>query len=291
MADTGTVHYSYHVGSLRVTVLNEGYVTVPLPETFILNTPIETVRAALAEAGKPTDTLTTTFAPVLIETGGRLILVDTGLGPDAAAAGSTAGRLADSLSAFGITSADITDVLVTHFHADHVNGLIAAGEPVFPQARILVPEVELTFWMDDAQRAKAAPGRMQDLFANNRRILGALPAQVETYAWGDEVFAGVTAVGTPGHSIGHTSLTLSSGGKTVFLQADLTNQAALFLPNPTWAASFDQDPAQAVAVRIETYRRLSDDKTPVQAYHHPFPGLSRIERAGEGFRLVPVDGP
>jgi glyoxylase-like metal-dependent hydrolase (beta-lactamase superfamily II) len=288
-SENRSVH-TYSIGKFNLTVVNDGFATVPLSPEFVRGVPPERVRQALAKAGLPTDMLTTTFAPVLLEVDGRRVLFDTGLGPDAAAEeNATRGMLVQSLAAIGISPTDIDTVVITHFHADHVNGLISRGEPVYPNADVLVPRIEWEFWMDDSEQANASPGRMQTLFANNRRVFSAVRERIRRYDWNDELFVGVTAVGTPGHSIGHTSFDLVSGGKRLFLQADLTNHAALFLPHPDWAASFDQDPQQAVATRMKVYSRLATEGTPLQAYHHPFPGLCRLHRDGDGFRREPLE--
>src|SRR5712675_1575192 len=103
--------------------------------------------------------------------------------------------------------------------ADHVNGLLMPdNSKAFPNAEIKVPENEWKFWMDDGEMSRAPKGRMTELFANNRRVFGALDRKVTPYAWDKEVVPGVIAVGTPGHSIGHTSYVVSSGGKTVYVQ-------------------------------------------------------------------------
>jgi glyoxylase-like metal-dependent hydrolase (beta-lactamase superfamily II) len=142
--------------------------------------------------------------------------------------------------------------------------------------------------MDDAEMARAEKGRMTDLFRNNRRVFDPIRKKVSTYAWDKEVAPGVMAVGTPGHSIGHTSYVVSSGGRSLYVQSDLTNHEALFVHNPHWHASFDQDPAMAIATRLRGYDMLASERMPGQAFHHPFPGHNYLERAGKGYRLVPA---
>jgi glyoxylase-like metal-dependent hydrolase (beta-lactamase superfamily II) len=134
--------------------------------------------------------------------------------------------------------------------------------------------------------SRAPQGRMSELFQNNRRVFDALERKVTPYEWESEVAAGVTAVGTPGHSVGHTSFIVASGAKVVFVQSDVTNNAALFVPNPGWQAFFDQDPVEAEATRRRVYDMLVAEKLPVQAFHHAFPGLSRIEKSGNGYRAT-----
>jgi glyoxylase-like metal-dependent hydrolase (beta-lactamase superfamily II) len=219
------------------------------------------------------------------------VLIDTGNGEAAFAQSKRErGRLQQNLAAAGIDRSTIDVVVISHFHADHVNGLLAADNTTaaFPNAEVLVPEQEWSFWMDDGEMTHASKGRMTGLFHNNRRVFDALGRKVTRYAWDRDVAPGVTAVGTPGHSFGHTSYVVSSGADRVFVQCDVNNQAVVFSKHPEWHGWFDQDPAQASATRRRVYDMLVTEKMPVQAYHHPFPGLGRVERDGTGFRVVPV---
>jgi glyoxylase-like metal-dependent hydrolase (beta-lactamase superfamily II) len=119
-------------------------------------------------------------------------------------------------------------------------------------------------------------------------VFDALGRHVTRFAWDAEVAPGVTAVGTPGHSIGHTSFVVASGSSRVLVQGDVNNNAVVFGRHPDWQGWFDQDPEQAVTTRRRVYDMLVAEKMPVQAYHHPFPGLSHIERDGAGYRVVPA---
>jgi len=281
--------HRYNIGDIEVTVLTDGFRMVPL-DNYIMNASKDEIVAALAAAGLPTDRAKNTYSPILLTTAGKRVLFDTGNG-EAALAQSKGerGTLNQNLAAAGIDRNAIDIVVISHFHADHVNGLLMAdGTRAFPKAEIKVPEVEWNFWMDDGEMSRASKGRMTELFANNRRVFDALGRKVTPYAWDSEIAPGVTAVGTPGHSIGHTSYVVASGPQRVYVQSDVSNIPALFVRHPDWRGFFDQDAAQAVATRRRVYDMLSAEKMPVQAFHHPFPGLSRIEKAGDGYRTVPM---
>ena len=281
--------HRYNIGDIEVTVLTDGFRMVPL-DNYIMNAGKDEIVAALAAAGLPTDRAKNTYSPIVLATGGKRVLIDTGNG-EAAVAQSKGerGTLFQNLAAAGIDRNAINIVVISHFHADHVNGLLTAdNKPAFPDAEIKVPEVEWKFWMDDGEMSRASKGRMTELFANNRRVFDALGRNVTPYAWDKDVAPGVTAVGTPGHSIGHTSYVVASGPRCVYVQSDVSNVPALFVRHPDWRGFFDQDPAQAVATRRRVYDMVSAERMPVQAYHHPFPALSRIEKAGEGYRAVPM---
>jgi glyoxylase-like metal-dependent hydrolase (beta-lactamase superfamily II) len=280
--------FRYSVGSTEVLVVPDGFRSSPLADGFILNASREEVNAALVEYGMPADRMTIVFNPVVLRIGSELVLIDAGNGEGRNA---DAGRLEGNLRQAGIDPATIHAVVISHFHRDHIDGLLKQdGTARFPNATILVPTPEWTFWMDDDEKARASGARMQELFENSRRVFTDLQSQVQQYKWGDEIFAGLQAVATPGHSIGHTSFMLSSGGKSVFLQSDVTNHPALFVRHPGWHASFDQDPIQAEATRRKTYEMLVSEQIPVQGFHHPMPGLSSVKRYRDGHRLVRLAG-
>jgi glyoxylase-like metal-dependent hydrolase (beta-lactamase superfamily II) len=197
--------HRYKLGDIAVTVLSDGSRTIA-PDKYIANAPKEELIATLASAGLPTDHMRNTYAPIVLETSGKRVLIDTGNGEAMfAQSKGERGRLQQNLAAAGIDRNAIDVVVISHFHADHVNGLLAAdNKPAFPNAEIKVPAGEWAFWMDDGEMSRAPNGRMTELFHNNRRIFDALGRKVTRYAWDEEVAPGITAVGTPGHSIAHT---------------------------------------------------------------------------------------
>jgi glyoxylase-like metal-dependent hydrolase (beta-lactamase superfamily II) len=281
--------HRYSLGDIAVTVLSDGFRTTS-PDNYLANASKDDLVATLASAGLPTDHMRNTYAPIVLETGGKRVLIDTGNGEAMfAQSKGERGRLQQNLAAAGIDRNAIDIVVISHFHADHVNGLLAAdNKPAFPNAEIKVPEGEWRFWMDDGEMSRASKGRMTELFHNNRRVFDALGRKVTRFAWDEEVAPGVTAVGTPGHSIAHTSFIVASGAAHVFVQGDVANHAIVFARYPDWHGWFDQDPVQAAATRRRVYNMLVADRMPVQAYHHPFPALSRVEKDGNGYRVVPA---
>jgi len=279
--------HRYKIGDIEVTVLSDGFRMVPVDGNYLVNASAADLVKALTAAGLPTDMMKNTYSPIVLTTGGKRVLFDTGNGEAAAAqSNNERGTLNANLAAAGIDRNKIDVVVISHFHADHVNGLLMADNSrAFPNAEILVPENEWKFWMDDGEMSRAPKGRMTELFANNRRVFDALGRKVTPYAWDKEVVPGVTAVGTPGHSIGHTSFVVASGGKTVFVQSDVCNNIAVFAPHPDWQGFFDQGPPKASTTRRKVYDMLVADKLPVQAYHFPYPALSRVEKDGAGYRV------
>ena len=284
--------HRYNVGDIEVTVLTDGFRNVPVDGNYLRNASAADLANQLKVEGQPADKMKNTYSPIVLRTASKRVLFDTGNGEAAAAQSKNErGTLNQNLAAAGIDRKAIDVVVISHFHADHVNGLLAAdNSPAFPNAEIKVPANEWKFWMDDGEMSRASAGRMTELFANNRRVFDALGRKVTVYDWDKEVVPGVTAVGTPGHSIGHTSFVVASGGKRVFVQSDVCNNVFVFAPRPDWHGFFDQDPAQAAATRRRVYDMLAADKVPVQAYHFPFPALRAVEKAGGGYRTTPIAG-
>src|SRR5215472_2026237 len=282
--------YRYKVGDIQVTVVSDGRFTFPLEDSFITNAKKEEVNAALEKAFLPPDVFTIYFAPLVINTGGKLVVIDTGNGAVARANSKGAnGLFAENMVAAGFDPKAVDMVVISHFHTDHVNGLLTAdGTPAFPNAEVLVPAAEWRFWSDDGEMSRAAGERMVGLFKNNRNIFEAgLKKKVTPYEWNKELAPGLLAVETIGHTPGHTSYVLSSGSSKVFIQSDVTNNPMLFATNPQWHAFFDQDGDVAEKTRRRVYDMLIAEKLQVQGFHYPFPGLGNIEKDGSGYRVVP----
>jgi glyoxylase-like metal-dependent hydrolase (beta-lactamase superfamily II) len=151
----------------------------------------------------------------------------------------------------------------------------------------MVPEGEIKFWNDDAAMGKAPEG-LKGNFNNTRRVFQALGNKLTPYGAGKEVVPGVTAVATHGHTPGHMSHIISSGNSKLYVQADVTNVPFLFVRNPGWHVMFDMDAAGAEATRRKVYDMLVAEKMIVQGFHYPFPSLAYVEKAGNGYREVPV---
>jgi len=283
--------YRYKVGDAQVNVISDGASTFPLADSFVLNARKDDVNAALEQAFLPKDKMTIHFAPLAINTGGKLVVIDTGNGPGAfTATKGKVGQFAANMAAAGIDAKNVDMVVISHFHGDHVNGLLDDyGMPAFPNAEILVPATEWKYWNDDGEMAKAPNDRMKGLFASNRKLFNdGLKKKVTPYEWGKDVAPGLLAVEAVGHTPGHTAFVLSSGSDKIFIQSDVTNHPALFAAHPGWHLMFDQDPAQAETTRRKVYDMLVSEKMRVQGFHYPFPANGNVVKDGDGYRIVPA---
>jgi glyoxylase-like metal-dependent hydrolase (beta-lactamase superfamily II) len=283
--------YRYKVGEYECTSINDGARSFPMPDTFVTNVPKEQALAAAEAAYMPKGMVTVPFNPQLINTGSKLILIDSGngvstLGPSKGAVG----RTLQNLTASGVDPKSIDIVLMSHLHPDHTNGIRTAdGSMAFPNAEIMVPVKEWEFWMSDENAAKAqSSDLMKNYFANVKKIYDGIESKVTKYEWGKEVAPGITSVATPGHTPGHTSFVIASGNSKILIQADVTNIPEFFLRNPDWHVAYDFDPDLAQATRHKFYDMAAAEKATVVGFHFTFPSIGHVEKDGNGYRLVPV---
>ena len=283
--------YRHKVGSIEVTVVVDGINRVTVSDAFVLNAKKDEVNAALAAAFMEKDVFVGPYNPIVVNTGAKLAVIDTGTGEAASRASQGLnGQFLTNLAAAGIEAKAVDAVIISHYHGDHINGLLKSDNSLaFPNAEILVPAAEHKYWMDDVEMSRASTPRIEGLFKNIRRVMrGEVLKRLRTYEWDQEVFPGVTAVGTPGHSPGHTGHLVSSGAARLFVQGDLTHAPFLFVRNPGWHPFFDHDPIRAEAVRRKVYDMLAAEKMLLHGIHYPFPALAHVEKTATGYREVPV---
>jgi glyoxylase-like metal-dependent hydrolase (beta-lactamase superfamily II) len=278
--------YRYKVGSYECTSINDGARSFPMPDGFVTNVPKEQALSAAEAAYMPKGMVTVPFNPQLINTGKKLVLIDTGNGhvPNA-----PIGMLLSNMTAAGIDPKSIDTVLLSHLHPDHTNGLRTAdGTLAFPNAEIIAPEVDWAFWMSDENAAKASTPIMKSYFANVKKTFAGITDKVSRFAWGKEVAPGITSIATPGHTPGHTSFAVASGDQTVLIQSDVTNIPEFFMRNPDWHVAYDADPETAQKTRHKFYDMASTEKATVVGFHFQFPSIGHVEKDGAGYRLIPA---
>lgn len=283
--DRAPAFYRFALGELEVTLVHDGHARRPLDANYVRNASLEEVRAALVEAFQPADAVLSPFTTVVVNTGRELVAIDAGNG-DTGAPGTGLWRA--NLAAAGYRPEEIDLVIVSHFHGDHINGIrLKDGTPVFPNARLLVPEPEWAFWMDDGQMSRA-PEAMRGAFQNVRRVFGPEAGKVERFAGERELVPGITAVPALGHTPGHHAFRLSSGDQSLLVWSDTTNKPELFVRNPDWQVVFDMDGNRAAETRKRLLDMLASERMPVVGYHFPFPAVGFVAKEGTGWRYVPA---
>jgi len=279
-------YYRTRLGTFELTAVYDGVWHRLVDEKFVRNAPYAEVTKALASAFMPANTLSIPFTPLVVNTGSKLVLIDTGSGGQIA---PTAGTFGANLAAAGIAPAAIDTILISNFHPDHINGIKTKdNELVFANAEILVPQKEWAFWMDDANLARASTDMIKTYMLNARRIFGDIRARVTPFDPGKAVAPGITAVDAPGHTPGHTAYAIVSGEQSMMALCDTTNHPWLFARHPEWQPIVDQDGPLAVKTRKRLLDRVSADRMTVQGYHFPYPGNGHIVRTATGYDFVPA---
>ena len=281
--------YRYKVGTIEVTVVTDGANRFKFPDGFVANKSRDEVNAGWTAMFGEKDQMVIPYSPLAVNTGSKLVVIDTGTSEaNFERSKGAAGQFHSNLKASGIDAAQVDTVIISHFHGDHINGLLNKDDkPAFAKAEILVPAPEWKYFMDDGEMSRAPKGRMEGVFKNARRVFDALGRKVTPYEANKEVAPGITSVAAHGHTPGHMAFTIAQGNGKVFVQSDTTN-IPLFARHPDWHLMFDQDAKMAEATRRKIYDMLVAEKMMVQAFHYPFPALAHIEKSGGGYREVMV---
>ena len=278
--------YRLKLGSYLLTALFDGIWYLPIDDKFVRNASGAEVNQALAAAFLPPSILPISFTALMVNTGNKLVLIDTGTAGQVA---DTAGSMLDNLKVAGVDPKAIDTILISHFHPDHIDGLKTKdGIKVFPNAEILVPEPEWAFWMDDANMGPAQ-GAVKRYFLNARRIFDDIAKEVRRFKPGDEVAPGIVSMPAFGHTPGHTAFAIHSDNQSMLAMSDTVRNPYLFARYPDWQPTFDMDGPQAVAARRQMLDRVVADRMLVEAYHFPFPACGHMVKTATGYELVPVE--
>jgi len=276
--------YKYKVGTFDCTAVYDGIWEKPHDPAFIKNASEDEVKGALRAAGLTDEFVSIPFTPLVVSTGRDLVLFDAGTGGQVQ---PTAGKLLDNMREAGLDPAKITKVMISHFHPDHIFGLMEKGTnaQVFPNAEIVVSTAEYKFWTDPAVVEKLPEARRPLA----KRIQATFPTwknvrQIDAEA---EVAPGVRTVAAPGHTPGHIAFHIASGGSQMIYSGDTFYQPALSLKTPQWHGAFDQDGPLAEQSRRALAGRIVADKVMVSGYHFPWPGAGTLAKDGAGYALTP----
>ncbi|MDR7134360.1 glyoxylase-like metal-dependent hydrolase (beta-lactamase superfamily II) [Lysobacter niastensis] len=264
--------FRFRIGTLDAFALKDGDIDVANDgKTFGIGQPSDQVAALLAAAGQPTDVLHLSIQPLLVRSGARILLFDTG------AAGATfarAGRLPASLRAAGVQPSQVTDIFLSHRHPDHVGGLLTPeGALAFPNATI---HLSIPEW--EALKVKA----------DVATLVSAITPKVATFQPNAAILPGlVTAVAVDGHTPGHSAYEIASGNERLLYMGDAAHHYVISVQRPDWTVQYDQDAPLAQASRRALLQRAADENLHVYAVHFPFPGLGHIKVQGDSFVWVP----
>lgn len=272
------------LGAATLTTVSDG--SLILPGSFIFQTmPQNDLTPILAEFGLSNEQLTPECNLALYRDGTRTVLFDVGSGPDFM---PSAGAIVDSLNAIGLTPEDITHVVFTHAHPDHIWGLLDDfDEPLFYEATYMMGRVEWNYWWNP--ETVNTIGEARAAFAvGARRRMEAIEDIVELFDDGEEILPGIAALSTPGHTPGHMAFELRQGSETAVIVGDAIGNHHVAFRKPGWESGADQDAATAVKTRSMLFDRLTSEDMVVVGFHLPGGGMGRAEVDGDAYRFVGV---
>jgi glyoxylase-like metal-dependent hydrolase (beta-lactamase superfamily II) len=255
------------IGVLEAFALRDGDLPIPNRGTDTPWGNHADTTALLTAAGRPGDVVPLSIQPLLVKDGDRVVLIDTGAGGQM----GVQSRLMASLRTAGVEPGQVTDILISHAHGDHIGGLVANGALVFPNAtiRLSIPE-----WTDLQNEAALA------------ELVRLITPRVQAFAPGSKVTPGITAVSLDGHTAGHSGYEIVSGEDRLLYIGDAMHSSILSVQRPEWRNTWDADNAAAVATRQGLLERGASQSLRIYGVHFPFPGVGRFQRQDDGFVWV-----
>lgn len=254
---------AFKVGSFDVVALHDAQFVRPNDgKTFGVGHTPEEVGAVLKAAGAPADSITLSVDALLVKEPKRLILIDTGVG----------GALQQSLAMAGYKPDEVTDILITHSHPDHMGGLVKDGKLAFSNATIRMSEAEWAFARKNSQLAD---------------IIKVIDGHVKPFRPGANISPGIAAVGLKGHTPGHVGYQIVSGKEKLLDIGDTVHSSIISLAKPEWPVGFDNDAAGSEKTRVDTLKKLVASNELVFAPHLPFPGVGHVKADGDHFEWDP----
>ena len=222
----------------------------------------------------------------LYRDGANTVLFDVGSGPDFM---PSSGKLLDSLDALDLTPEDVTHVVFTHAHPDHIWGLLDDFDDLlFTEASYMMGRAEWDYWWNPETVNTISEARASFAVGAKRRM-EAIEDVVEFFDADQEILPGVLSGNSPGHTPGHMSFEVNSGSDRALVIGDAIGNHHVAFAKPVWHSGADHDGDMGVKTRKMLFDRIVTDRLQVIGFHLPGGGIGRIEAAETGFRFIPKD--
>lgn len=278
----GLAHAQIELGDIQLDVVSDGSLT--LPGSFIFDPmPKDELGPILKRLGKSSEVLTPPCNVTLMRQGDRTVLFDAGSGPDFS---PNSGKLLDALTALDVAPEDITDIIFTHAHPDHLWGLLDDfDDPLFANASYMIGKAEWEYWIDPETVNTIGEARTSFAVGAKRR-LDMIEDQIAFFEDGDEVMTGVNARATVGHTPGHMAFEVRAGSEAVMILGDSIGNDHIAFARPQWHSGSDQDPVTAATTRVSLMDQLAHEKTRVIGFHLGGNGIGYVDKVTDGYAFV-----
>jgi glyoxylase-like metal-dependent hydrolase (beta-lactamase superfamily II) len=277
--------YRLTLGDFQITALSDGTHVFPVDTVMIDTTPAR-IAAALArdELALPVQGSINAF---LVNTGSKLVLVDTGAG---ALYGACCGKLLDNLRAAGYRPEQVDEVLLTHLHKDHVGGVLHDGQIAFPNAVVRVSRKDADYWRSRTSR-QAAPPFLRSFFDSADAALAPYDTagRLRPFSGDAEIVPGIRSLANAGHTPGHTAYLVESRGQKLLLWGDIVHVAPVQLSDLRASVKYDSSDVDAQRARSALFERAVKEHIWIGAAHIAFPGLGHVGRDGNQYRWIPAN--
>lgn len=275
--------YRFKIGTMEATVISDGILPLGPPGDAFLGLSKEEIARQLTDNFLPPNNVTLEQNILVLNTGSKVVLFDTGMGI-VKAFGPTTGQLMKTLAQAGIPASAVDAVVMTHAHIDHCGGIMSMHNTRnFPNAKLYISQADYEYWTDPA---KVSAPALKPFLDQARRNLVPNRERIQFVKDGEEFIPGIHAIATPGHTVGHMMFMIDSAGKQLCFIGDLTHHQHLLMEKPLTEFAYDTDPKQSAQTRVKMLSMLATNKTPLLAYHFPWPGIGNVAKMGDGFRYV-----
>ena len=270
------------LGSTTLTTVSDGSLVLP-GEFIFAPMPKDELAPILTKFDLSSDRLTPECNLALYRDGSNTVLFDVGSGPDFA---PTAGAIVDSLDTLGLAPEDVTHVVFTHAHPDHIWGLLDEfDDPLFYEATYMMGRAEWDYWWNPETVNSIGEARAAFAVGAKRRM-EAIEDSVTLFDDGDEILPSIAALSSPGHTPGHMAFEVRQGSEAALIVGDAIGNHHVAFRKPGWESGSDQDAAAAVQTRKMLFDRLTSEQMTIIGFHLPRGGMGQVDRDGDGYRFV-----
>jgi glyoxylase-like metal-dependent hydrolase (beta-lactamase superfamily II) len=279
-------YYRMMLGDFEITALSDGTFRMTAGDVLINATP-QQVQQALARSYL-TDPVDASVNAFLVNTGSKLVLIDTGAGTFF---GPTLGKLLANLKASGYQPEQVDEIYITHLHPDHIGGLMSGENLAFPNAILRADQSDADYWLSQQNLVQAASAQAKSSFQDAAASVNpyAKAGHFKSFEGDQELVPGIRSVATHGHTPGHNCYLIESKGRKLLVLGDLIHVGAVQFPDPAIALKYDADVKTAALVRESVFADAADHGTMLAGAHLSFPGLGNLRRQGKGYQWIPVN--